>query len=92
MVDDRGPHGPSSSPSSGLRAAISAVLTPPGGFAAVPGDARELAACRCGHDPDEHRHWRRGTDCGRCGPGACTTYRPAGGTLRRLLHGGGRGH
>jgi hypothetical protein len=41
--------------------------------------------CRCGHAPDVHRHWRRGSDCGECGVGACTAYRPRGGALRRLL-------
>ena len=43
------------------------------------------APCRCGHASDVHRHWRRGSDCGQCGVGACTAYRPRGGGLRRLL-------
>ena len=41
--------------------------------------------CRCGHASDVHRHWRRGSDCGQCGVGACTAYRPRGGGLRGLL-------
>jgi hypothetical protein len=41
--------------------------------------------CRCGHASDVHRHWRRGSDCGQCGIGACTSYRPRGGVFRRVL-------
>ncbi len=41
--------------------------------------------CRCGHSPDAHRHFRRGSDCGQCGAGACTAYRPVDGVVRRLL-------
>jgi hypothetical protein len=48
-----------------------------------------VALCVCGHDADAHRHWRRGNDCGTCGLGACTVYRPSGGVVRRLLRGVG---
>lgn len=27
--------------------------------------------CRCGHPADAHDHYRRGTDCGACGPDVC---------------------
>jgi hypothetical protein len=46
-----------------------------------------VAPCLCGHGADAHRHWRRGTDCGTCGLGTCTIYRPRGGVVRRLLRG-----
>ena len=87
MSDDREARG---SGASSLRAALSSVLTPPGGFPLVPVEARELGACRCGHDHAEHRHWRPGSDCGRCGSGACTAFRPSGGAWRRLLPGATR--
>jgi hypothetical protein len=38
--------------------------------------------CRCGHARGAHAHYRRGTECGLCGPGACRRYRPVG-VLRR---------
>jgi hypothetical protein len=31
--------------------------------------------CRCGHPLDVHRHWRRGDDCGVCGPTRCAGFR-----------------
>ncbi len=45
--------------------------------------------CRCGHPADAHRHWRRGSDCGRCGSETCAAYRPVDGVVRRLLRGVG---
>lgn len=87
-------------PGQGSAAVRGSVLTPPTGVPVVPGQAPPLrdaipsairasqalaAPCVCGHGPDEHRHWRRGSDCGTCGTGACTAYRPAVGTVRRLL-------
>ena len=44
-----------------------------------------VAVCLCGHGPELHEHWRRGTDCSTCGAGSCTAYRPRGGRFRRLL-------
>ena len=94
-----------SSVSPGHRASGSSVLTPPTGIPATPldmsiGPAPQLvptpatpaavgSPCRCGHSSDVHRHWRRGSDCGQCGPGACTAYRPRGGVVRRLLRAAG---
>lgn len=31
----------------------------------------EPARCVCGHDARAHEHYRRGTDCGECGPATC---------------------
>jgi hypothetical protein len=30
----------------------------------VPGASE--STCRCGHQPDAHRHYRPGSDCGLC--------------------------
>ena len=54
----------------------------------VPGPATPAPVgipCRCGHGPDAHRHWRRGSDCGTCGAGSCTAYRAQRDALRRML-------
>ena len=51
----------------------------------APLGAVVAALCRCGHASDVHRHLRRGSDCGQCGIGACSSYRPRGGVFRRLL-------
>jgi hypothetical protein len=103
MGDDRGQRpGPGDRPARG-RATGSSVLTPPTGLPVVPDDARALvdvpsapvppqaavAPCVCGHGTEAHRHWRRGSDCGTCGFGMCTVYRPRGGVVRRLLRGVG---
>lgn len=32
--------------------------------------------CVCGCAKAGHKHWRRGTDCGRCGDVVCPSYRP----------------
>jgi hypothetical protein len=32
--------------------------------------------CTCGHPKSAHEHYRRGTDCGACGPAACAEYEP----------------
>ncbi|WP_375387375.1 hypothetical protein [uncultured Amnibacterium sp.] len=37
--------------------------------------------CVCGHTHDAHEHYRRGTDCGTCGPEVCPRFRRA--LLRR---------
>lgn len=50
----------------------------------VPQDT-VVAPCVCAHARDAHEHWRRGTDCGICGPDRCSSYRRRGGALRRLL-------
>jgi hypothetical protein len=44
-----------------------------------------VAPCVCTHARAAHEHWRRGTDCGVCGPDRCSSYRRQGGALRRLL-------
>jgi hypothetical protein len=78
-----------------------AVLTPPTGLPATPPPARAVpppppprppateapvvAPCVCRHAREAHEHWRRGTDCGVCGPQACARYRRRGGALRRAL-------
>ena len=41
--------------------------------------------CVCRHARDAHEHWRRGSDCGICGPRWCSRYRRRGGVLRRFL-------
>lgn len=33
------------------------------------------AMCRCGHDRETHKHFRRGSDCGVCGSVACPRFR-----------------
>lgn len=33
--------------------------------------------CTCGHPKEAHEHYRKGTDCGACGAGACSAYQPA---------------
>ncbi len=33
--------------------------------------------CRCGHDRTTHEHYRRGSDCRKCGPEACAEFRLA---------------
>lgn len=33
--------------------------------------------CRCQHARDAHTHYRRGTDCALCAPGACARFRKA---------------
>lgn len=33
--------------------------------------------CRCGHDQQVHRHYRRGTDCSLCGPVNCPRFKSA---------------
>jgi hypothetical protein len=35
-----------------------------------------MPVCKCGHDRDAHRHYRAGSDCGRCGSANCERYRP----------------
>lgn len=30
--------------------------------------------CRCGHSREAHQHFRKGTDCGVCGPVACPRF------------------
>ena len=37
----------------------------------------EHAACQCGHHPDAHRHYRRGSECGIC---ECPRWAPCGGS------------
>ena len=34
--------------------------------------------CRCGHAFAAHEHFRRGTECVLCEPGACLRYRRVG--------------
>jgi hypothetical protein len=73
----------------------SSVLTPPTGVPEVeavvppvsPVAPREtvVAPCVCTHAREAHEHWRRGTDCGICGPDRCSSYRRRGGALRRVL-------
>ena len=46
-----------------------------------------VAPCVCGHARQAHEHYRRGTDCGACGVGACPGFRKLGGLLRRALRG-----
>ncbi|MCW0212471.1 MAG: hypothetical protein OJJ54_03860 [Pseudonocardia sp.] len=58
-----------------------APVTPP----AAPPAQVSTATCACGHEPDAHEHYRPGSDCALCGLDACTSYRPQGGTARRLL-------
>jgi hypothetical protein len=41
--------------------------------------------CVCRHAREAHEHWRRGTDCGVCGPQGCSRYRRRGGAVRRFL-------
>ena len=41
--------------------------------------------CVCRHAREAHEHWRRGTDCGICGPQGCSRYRRRGGAVRRFL-------
>lgn len=55
---------------------IAALVLPPG----QRRNDRPPTACRCGHLPDAHEHYRRGTDCSRCT--TCPAYRPA----RRTTH------
>ena len=67
---------------------------------AVPEDARAIlppvrlapavaepvvAACVCSHPRSAHEHYRRGADCGVCGPSVCSVYRRRGGRMRRCL-------
>ena len=77
----------------------SSVLTPPTGVPEIAEGARTVlpplppvappetvvAPCVCTHARAAHEHWRRGTDCGVCGPDRCSSYRRQGGVLRRLL-------
>lgn len=37
---------------------------------------REGGPCRCGHDAQQHSHYRPGRDCGVCGAARCGRYRP----------------
>lgn len=30
--------------------------------------------CHCGHGPETHEHWRRGSDCGQCGRMICRSF------------------
>jgi hypothetical protein len=78
-------------PPTGLPAARS---TPPGEAAGAPPRVppRPPAAappvvdpCVCRHAREAHEHWRRGSDCGVCGPRRCARYRRRGGALRRFL-------
>jgi hypothetical protein len=39
------------------------------------GDLDEVCKCSCIRNA--HRHWRAGSDCGRCGRAACRAFRPA---------------
>ena len=32
-------------------------------------------ACKCGCSQESHRHYRRGSDCGYCGPVVCPKWR-----------------
>ncbi|MDN5914081.1 MAG: hypothetical protein L0I76_03025 [Pseudonocardia sp.] len=44
-----------------------------------PATARpDVRLCRCGHADEVHEHYRRGTDCGVCGPERCRSFRPTG--------------
>ena len=77
----------------------SSVLTPPTGLPELPDEVQTVgpplppappretavAPCVCSHARAAHEHWRRGTDCGICGPDRCSSYRRRGGALRRLL-------
>lgn len=67
-----------------------AVLTPPTGLPVGPSapvvPARPVRdPCACDHARVTHEHWRRGSDCGICGPRRCPRFRRRGGALRRLL-------
>jgi hypothetical protein len=69
--------GPVSSAGTGIPA-----LVPPRAPVAVP---PVVDPCVCRHAREAHEHWRPGTDCGVCGPSACSRYRRRGGALRRFL-------
>lgn len=42
------------------------------------GRSGQASRCVCGHAKAAHQHYRRGTDCGVCGPRLCPGYRPPG--------------
>lgn len=44
---------------------------------------RPLPPCLCGHSAQAHEHYRRGIDCGECGPDVCDRYDPATPAARR---------
>jgi hypothetical protein len=77
-------------------ASASSVLTPPTGLSVpqdvpahappvVPPPRRVVDPCVCRHGRAAHEHYRRGTDCGVCGPQQCARYRRRGGRVRRFL-------
>ena len=41
--------------------------------------------CRCGCPHEAHLHYRRGTNCSRCGWRQCPSYRPPRTTLGDVL-------
>ncbi|UQX87865.1 hypothetical protein M6D93_16385 [Jatrophihabitans telluris] len=43
--------------------------------------------CACGHSAESHRHFRRGSDCGRCGSRLCGRYQAFGAGAVRAPHG-----
>lgn len=45
-------------------------------------DLANDTSCRCGHEPNAHRHLRGGTECALCLD--CPRFRPAKGGLRGL--------
>ena len=34
-----------------------------------------MKTCACGHAEDAHEHYRRGSDCGACGPATCARFK-----------------
>ena len=34
-------------------------------------------SCSCGHSRAAHEHYRKGSDCGACGPVVCRTFSAA---------------
>ena len=44
----------------------------------------ESRMCSCGHRHTAHEHYRPGTDCSLCPPGACHRFRAAGSPLAGL--------
>lgn len=70
---------PSAAPAPGAAAPVATTPTPPADVAV------SATSCLCGHEAEAHEHWRRGSDCGVCGPATCPVYRRCGGRLRRIL-------
>lgn len=54
----------------------------PEGPVVPPKAAAPATLCVCGHEAAAHEHYRRGDDCGACGPEICGHYRPQGGRKR----------